>query len=109
MPDVCGRICPQEKLCEGACIVGVKKPPVTTGKLEAFVTDFVRRNYGFPSREVAPPTGMRVAVVGAGPAAAARVVQEVVCFTAAARNGASLPRAVTSSTRVSSPSRTISA
>ncbi len=68
MPDVCGRICPQEKLCEGACIVGARKPPVTIGKLEAFVTDYVRRNYGYPHPPQAPPTGRSVAVVGAGPA-----------------------------------------
>lgn len=68
MPDVCGRICPQEKLCEGSCVVGARKPPVTIGKLEAFVTDYVRRTYGYPIRERAPLTGMKVAVVGAGPA-----------------------------------------
>jgi len=68
MPDVCGRICPQEKLCEGACVVGANKAPVTIGKLEAFVTDYVRRNYGYPARPQDPPTGMRVAVGGAGPA-----------------------------------------
>jgi glutamate synthase (NADPH/NADH) small chain len=67
-PDACGRICPQEKLCEGACVVGARKPPVTIGKLEAFVSDYVRRNYGYPRRAVAPSTGMAVAVVGAGPA-----------------------------------------
>ena len=68
MPDVCGRICPQEKLCEGSCVVGAHKPPVTIGKLESFVSDYVRRNYGHPRREQAPPTGRRVAVVGSGPA-----------------------------------------
>jgi glutamate synthase (NADPH/NADH) small chain len=68
LPDVCGRICPQEKLCEGACIVGAHKPPVTIGKLEAFVVDYVRRNYGYPRRPQAAPTGRKVAVVGAGPA-----------------------------------------
>jgi glutamate synthase (NADPH/NADH) small chain len=68
MPDVCGRICPQEKLCEGACVVGARKSPVTIGKLEAFTLDFVRHSYGYPVRERAPLTGMNVAVVGAGPA-----------------------------------------
>lgn len=68
LPDVCGRICPQEKLCEGSCIVGASKPPVTIGKLEAFVIDFVRKNYGYPPRRREPLTGMRAAVVGAGPA-----------------------------------------
>ncbi len=67
-PDVCGRICPQEKLCEGSCIVGASKPPVTIGRLEAFVIDYVRKNYGYPPRRREPQTGMRVAVIGAGPA-----------------------------------------
>ena len=68
MPDVCGRICPQEKLCEGACVVGARNPPVTIGKLEAFATDFVRRNYGYPERTRAARSGRSVGVVGAGPA-----------------------------------------
>ncbi|HZQ90577.1 MAG TPA: NAD(P)-dependent oxidoreductase [Terriglobales bacterium] len=68
MPDVCGRICPQEKLCEGACVVAAHKAPVTIGKLEAFVVDHVRQNYGYPPRQRAPRSGMYVAVVGAGPA-----------------------------------------
>src|SRR5947209_6746648 len=68
MPDVCGRICPQEKLCEGACVVGARKPPVTIGKLEAFALDHVRHSYGYPVRQRASLTGMNVAVVGAGPA-----------------------------------------
>ena len=68
MPDVCGRICPQEKLCEGACVVGARKSPVTIGKLEAFTIDHVRHSYGYPVRQREPLTGMNVAVVGAGPA-----------------------------------------
>lgn len=67
-PEICGRICPQEKLCEGACVVGYKYPPVFIGKLEAFCTDYQRRTEGWPQREKQPPTGMRVAIVGAGPA-----------------------------------------
>ena len=68
MPDVCGRICPQEKLCEGSCVVGARKSPVTIGKLEAFALDHVRHTYGHPQRPRAALTGMEVAVVGAGPA-----------------------------------------
>ena len=67
-PDVCGRICPQEKQCEGSCVVVPRNPAVCIGKLEAFVIDYVRKNYGYPLREKASPTGMKVAVVGAGPA-----------------------------------------
>jgi len=67
-PDVCGRICPQEKQCEGSCVIANRNPSVCIGKLEAFVIDYVRKNYGYPLREKAAPTGMMVAVVGAGPA-----------------------------------------
>ncbi|HLG14692.1 MAG TPA: NAD(P)-dependent oxidoreductase [Blastocatellia bacterium] len=67
-PEICGRICPQEKLCEGACVVGYRYPPVNIGKLEAFCTDYQRRIEGYPQRERKPRTGLRVALVGAGPA-----------------------------------------
>jgi len=70
-PEVCGRLCPQEKLCEGACIVGNLKdnPPVAIGRLEAFCTDSQRRALGgFPMPAMQPRTEMRVAVVGTGPA-----------------------------------------
>jgi glutamate synthase (NADPH/NADH) small chain len=77
MPEMCGRLCPQEKLCEGACVVGFAirpdgraEPPVTIGKLEAFCTDFQRQQSGgFPLPRYMPePTGQKVAVVGSGPA-----------------------------------------
>ena len=68
MPEVCSRICPQERLCEGSCVVGKNNLPVAIGKLEAFAADYQRRREGFPLPEVAPATGRRVAVVGAGPA-----------------------------------------
>jgi glutamate synthase (NADPH/NADH) small chain len=67
-PDVCGRICPQEKQCEGSCVLAAREKPVNIGKLEAFVVDYVRRNFGYLPRPKLPATGMRVAVVGAGPA-----------------------------------------
>jgi len=67
MPEMCGRLCPQERLCEGHCVVGKNAKPVAIGRLEAFVADADRRNsppYPAPERL----TGRRVAVVGAGPA-----------------------------------------
>jgi glutamate synthase (NADPH/NADH) small chain len=68
MPDVCGRICPQERLCEGHCVVGKNNLPVAIGRLEAFAVD-QHRAAGDPSPpRPAAPTGRRVAVVGAGPA-----------------------------------------
>jgi glutamate synthase (NADPH/NADH) small chain len=63
-PDMCGRLCPQERLCEGDCVVGKKNIPVAIGKLEAFIADHGGRR----TPEIALPTGKRVAVVGSGPA-----------------------------------------
>ncbi|MCI0784001.1 MAG: NADPH-dependent glutamate synthase [Chloroflexi bacterium] len=76
LPDMCGRLCPQEVLCEGACVVGFairpepygKQPPVAIGKLESFIADWQRRNDGVPLPEVAAPTGRKVAIIGSGPA-----------------------------------------
>jgi glutamate synthase (NADPH) small chain len=77
LPEMCGRLCPQENLCEGACVVGFairpdgrNEPPVTIGKLEAFCTDFERTQLGgYPLPRYMPePTGRHIAVVGAGPA-----------------------------------------
>jgi len=75
LPELCGRLCPQERLCEGECVVAFairpnmhQEPPVSIGKLEAFVTDYQREHFGIPLPVLPAPTGHRVAVVGAGPA-----------------------------------------
>ena len=65
LPAVCGRVCPQETQCEGSCILGVKGEPVAIGKLERFVAD---ENLGSASAVCAPSNGLKVAVVGSGPA-----------------------------------------
>jgi len=67
LPAVCGRVCPQEVQCEGACILGGKEMPVRIGELERFVADR-EREQGLVIPPVAEPTGKRVAVVGSGPA-----------------------------------------
>ncbi len=67
-PDMCGRLCPQEALCEGSCVVGKVAIPVAIGKLEAFLADRQQAMGGRPIPPLPPPTGKRVAVVGAGPA-----------------------------------------
>jgi glutamate synthase (NADPH/NADH) small chain len=67
-PELCGRLCPDESLCEGSCPVGKFYPGIRLGRLEAFVADYQREAEGFPVLEVPPPTGRRVAVVGSGPA-----------------------------------------
>ena len=76
LPEMCGRLCPQERLCEGHCVVGKHAKPVAIGRLEVFVTDGQRERCGFPMPEVAPPSGRQVAIVGAGPAGLA-VAEEV--------------------------------
>ncbi|MBN2654068.1 MAG: NADPH-dependent glutamate synthase [Nitrospirae bacterium] len=69
LPAVCGRVCPQEIQCEQRCIVGKKNEPVGIGRLERFAADW-ERECGMECLlpQVAPSTGKKVAVVGAGPA-----------------------------------------
>jgi len=67
LPSVCGRVCPQEKQCEARCVVGVRGEPVAIGRLERFAGDALLDGETLLP-DVAPPTGKRVAVVGAGPA-----------------------------------------
>ena len=65
LPAVCGRVCPQETQCEGSCILGIKGEPVAIGKLERFVAD---ESMGEAPASCAPAGGIKVAVVGSGPA-----------------------------------------
>ena len=67
LPAVCGRVCPQEEQCQAKCVVGKVGQPVSIGRLERFLADW-ERDHGFQLPEKAPPTGKKVAVVGAGPA-----------------------------------------
>jgi glutamate synthase (NADPH) small chain len=76
LPEVCGRICPQERLCEGACVRGKKGHPVPTGALEAFTTHYERRKQGV-TIPVGDFTGHKIAIIGAGPAGLACAEQLV--------------------------------
>jgi len=67
LPSVCGRVCPQESQCEGNCVIGKKNDPVSIGKLERYVGDWILEH----SMKVEPPkheNGKKVAVIGSGPA-----------------------------------------
>ncbi|OPX96228.1 MAG: Glutamate synthase (NADPH) small chain [Syntrophorhabdus sp. PtaB.Bin006] len=68
LPAVCGRVCPQETQCEQRCVLGKKGEPVAIGRIERFCADYEAQQGDIRVPEVAPPTGKRVAVVGAGPA-----------------------------------------
>jgi glutamate synthase (NADPH/NADH) small chain len=67
LPEICGRVCPQEQLCQGSCSQLKSMGPVLTGALEAFVVDYQRKHVGVnvPAGE---PNGKRIAIIGAGPA-----------------------------------------
>ena len=69
LPAVCGRVCPQEKQCEAQCIhLKMKKEAVAIGYLERFAADYERESGHISVPEVAAPNGIKVAVVGSGPA-----------------------------------------
>lgn len=67
LPSVCGRVCPQETQCEGACVLGIKGEPVAIGKLERFTGDWAIANE-CENADLPPRNGRKVAIVGSGPA-----------------------------------------
>jgi glutamate synthase (NADPH/NADH) small chain len=69
LPAVCGRVCPQEKQCESKCIhLKMNEPAVAIGYLERFAADYERESGQMSVPEIAPANGMKIAVVGSGPA-----------------------------------------
>lgn len=67
LPGVSGRVCPQESQCEKYCVRGIKGEPVAIGRLERFVADWYRENINeMPAKPES--NGIKVAVVGSGPA-----------------------------------------
>ncbi|MBE6986491.1 MAG: NADPH-dependent glutamate synthase [Ruminococcaceae bacterium] len=83
LPAVTGRVCPQETQCEAKCVRGIKGEPVAIGRLERFVADWNNRQ---PDQKISgrkKPNGIKVAVVGSGPAG-------VTCATDLAREGYSV-------------------
>jgi glutamate synthase (NADPH/NADH) small chain len=66
LPEICSRVCPQERLCEGACILNCRSDPVAIGAVERFINDYaLARGAVEPTR--APDNGRTVAVIGSGP------------------------------------------
>ena len=68
LPAICGRVCPQEEQCEKVCVVGKKGAPLAIGRLERFVADWEAAEGKIEVPDMAPKTGKKVAIVGAGPA-----------------------------------------
>lgn len=65
MPEICPRVCPQEKLCEGSCVMSATEA-ICIGAIEKFVNEYALA-HGGGTVVVAPPNGKRVAVIGSGP------------------------------------------
>lgn len=68
LPEICGRVCPQDRLCEGACTLNDGFGAVTIGAVEKYITDEALKQGWRPDMSQVKATGKRVAVVGAGPA-----------------------------------------
>jgi glutamate synthase (NADPH/NADH) small chain len=80
LPEMCGRICPQDRLCEGACTLNDGLGAVSIGSIEKYITDEAFKQGWKPDMSHVKPTGKRVAIVGAGPAGLG-------CADILARNG----------------------
>lgn len=68
LPEVCGRVCPQDRLCEGACTLNDGLGAVSIGNIEKYITDEALKLGWRPDMSTVKPTDKRVAIVGAGPA-----------------------------------------
>ena len=80
LPEICGRICPQDRLCEGACTLNDDFGAVTIGSIEKYITDEAIKQGWKPDLSGVVATDKKVAIVGAGPAGLA-------CADVLARNG----------------------
>ena len=80
LPEVCGRVCPQDRLCEGSCTLNDEFGAVTIGNIERYISDKAIEMGWKPDMSHVHPTGKRVAVIGAGPAGLA-------CADVLTRNG----------------------
>ena len=79
---MCGRVCPQDRLCEGACTLNDGFGAVTIGSIEKYITDEALKQGWRPNMDAVIDTGKRVAIVGAGPAGLS-------CADVLVRNGVS--------------------
>ena len=80
LPEACGRVCPQDRLCEGSCTLNDEFGAVTIGNIERYINDKAIEMGWRPDMSHVKPTGKRVAIIGAGPAGLA-------CADVLTRNG----------------------
>lgn len=75
LPAICGRVCPQEKHCEGHCVLKHKFGSVNIGMLERYTADTARAEGSLKTPEAAAPTGKKVACIGSGPSSLAAAAE----------------------------------
>lgn len=80
LPEICGRVCPQDRLCEKACTINTGFGAVTIGAIEKNIADLAIKNNWRPDLSLVKSTGKTVAIVGAGPAG-------IACAELLVRNG----------------------
>ncbi|MCL1036945.1 FAD-dependent oxidoreductase [Shewanella submarina] len=80
LPEICGRVCPQDRLCEGACTLNDEFGAVTIGNVEKYITDTAIAQGWRPDMSTVSPRSEKVAIIGAGPAGLG-------CADILARNG----------------------
>jgi len=80
LPEICGRVCPHDRLCEQACTLNTGLGAVTIGEIEKTITDKALNNNWRPDLSRVKSTGKKVAIVGAGPAG-------IACAELLVRNG----------------------
>ena len=64
-PGICGRVCPQEKQCEGKCVKGIKGEPIAIGRLERYASDNAKKDN---NAIISEKNGKKIAIIGSGPA-----------------------------------------
>lgn len=80
LPEICGRICPQDRLCEGSCTLNDEFGAVSIGSIEKYISDEAFKQGWRPDLSAVKATGKTVAIIGAGPAGLG-------CADILARNG----------------------
>lgn len=68
LPEICGRVCPQDRLCEGSCTLNDGFGAVTIGSVEKYISDMAFAQGWRPDLSGVEDTGKKVAIIGAGPA-----------------------------------------
>ena len=101
LPEICSRVCPQDRLCESACILNARSDPVSIGAVEKFINEYAFAHEALDAG-VSAPNGFKVAVVGSGPGGMAcadelaKLGYAVTIFEAQARPGGLLVNGIPS-------------